>query len=118
MNSIEVKGLDELIKYTEDMTLKPSEEKAAMKMALAPAKAKLEADTPKGYTKKLSQIKEKITREDFATVGKLSLGAWWDIFNEYGTSRTKKHVGFFERSINDTQDIVLSILTTNLLNKK
>lgn len=117
MNGIEIEGLEELTQFTEDMTITESDERKAMKKALEPVAKQLTDDTPKGATKKLSKVRISIVREEFATVGKVRLGAWWDMFQEFGTSRSKKHVGFFERSINSTQDKAIEILSNELLNK-
>jgi HK97 gp10 family phage protein len=118
MNEIEISGFDELISFNDNMILTEADEQRAMKKAIEPAAKKLEEDTPKGHTKKLSKVKISIVREEFAVVGKLRLGAWWDLFQEFGTSQSKKNVGFFERSINSTEDEVIGILTDELLNKK
>jgi HK97 gp10 family phage protein len=118
MNGIEVNGLDELTEFFEEMTLTEADERKAMKKAMEPVAKQLETDTPKGSTKKLSKVKISIVREDFATVGKIRLGAWWDIFQEFGTSKSKKNAGFFERSINSTNDKAIGILANELLNKK
>lgn len=118
MSGIEILGFDELLNFNDDMSITEADEKKAMKKAIEPAAIKLEEDTPKGKTKRLSKVKISIVREEFATAGKLRLGAWWDLFQEFGNSKSKKNVGFFERSINSTQDEVIGILTDQLLNKK
>lgn len=118
MDAIEVNGLNELMTFVDDMTITEADERKAMKKAIEPVAEKLTADTPKGKTKKLSNVKMSVVREEFATVGKLRLGAWWDTFQEFGTSKSKKNAGFFERSINSTQNEAIEILFEKLLNKK
>lgn len=118
MNGVEVEGFEGLTELIGDMNVTTEDERRAMKKALNPVQNKLERDTPKGYTKKLSKIKVSIKKDGFATVGVVKLGAWWDIFQEFGTSYQKSNVGFFDRSVQETTKEVLKILYDELLNSK
>lgn len=115
MATIEIDGFEDLEKLLQDMTITPADEKKAMKKALEPIAQEVERNAPedKGNLKK--QIKTSVKKEDFATVGEVKLGAWYSIFNEFGTSQSKKNVGFFERSVNKTKDEAIKILTNELL---
>lgn len=117
MSEIEIDGLNDIISFNENLIITEADERKAMKKALEPVAKQLTDDTPKGATKKLSKVKISMVREGFATVGNIRLGAWWDMFQEFGTSKSKKHVGFFERSVNSTQDKAVEILSNELLNK-
>jgi len=114
-NSIEISGFTEFENLLHDMTISDAEEKKAMKLAIIPIKDALEQATPEGKTGKLEKIKTTVKKEGFATVGTLKLGAFWGMFQEYGTSTQRAHVGFFENTIRHTEGSALSILTRELL---
>jgi len=117
MNSIELSGFSELENLLHDMTISEAKEKRAMKLAIAPMKAALELATPAGKTGKLKKIKTSVKKEGFATVGILRAGAFWGMFQEFGTSQQRAHVGFFENTIRRTERTALAILTNELLGR-
>lgn len=117
MNGIEISGFDDFENLLQDMTISDLDEKKAMKKAIEVIAVGVERDTPIGNSGKLKKIKRSIKKEVFATVGKIELGAFYGMFDEYGTSHSKKHVGFFETSVNRTQDQAIEVLKNELLNK-
>lgn len=114
-NGIELSGFPELENLLHDMTISDAKEKAAMRLAIIPIKEGLVQATPKGKTRKLMDIKTTVKKEGFATVGTLKLGAFWGMFQEFGTSRQRAHVGFFENTIRRTESSALAILTREML---
>lgn len=117
-NGIELEGFEETEDLIKNMVITEEDEKRAMRAALNSPKKKLVQDTPKGFTKRLSKVKMSIKKDGFATVGIIKLGAWWDKFQEFGTSQQKHHAGFFDRSINSTTDEFMKILYEELLKNK
>lgn len=114
-NSIEISGFDELENLLHNMTISDAQEKKAMKLAIVPIKEGLEQDTPRGKSGKLAKIITTVKKDGFATVGTLKLGAFYGMFQEYGTSRQRAHVGFFETVIRRTENEALAILTREML---
>lgn len=114
---IEMTGFEDVENLLKDMTIDEADEKRAIKKAIEPIKVGLEKDTPKGETSKLSKVKTTIKKEGMATVGIVKAGAWWDIFQEFGTSQQKSNVGYFDKSIRSTEDEALKILSKELLDK-
>ncbi len=114
---IELEGFDELEKYIEDMTLTDSDKTKAMRAAITPIAEEVEKNTPVRTGALKKSIKTQVKKEDMTTVGVVRMGEYYDIFQEFGTSQQKANVGFFERSINKTQDKAIGILTEELLNK-
>lgn len=111
---IEYSGFDELESLIQDMVITDQDERKAMKAAIKSVYDKTQNATPvRSTTLKKSEVMQ-VKKEDFATVGIVRYGVFWDLFNEFGTSKDKSHVGFFERAVNDTNDEVISILTENL----
>ena len=116
MSGVEVTGFEDLTELLKDMTITDADEKKSMKKALSIAARKVETNTPirRG---KLNKIKIKVKKDGFGTVGTISLGMFYGMFLEYGTSQDKKHVGFFDRSINETTKETLKVLAEELLSK-
>lgn len=115
MASIEIDGFDDLEELLHDMTITEEDEKKAMKKALEPITNEIEKNAPESTKRLKNQIKSTVKKEDFATVGEIKLGAWYSGFQEFGTSTSKKNVGFFERSVNSTQNDAIQILSRELL---
>lgn len=115
--SIEVEGLEELGRALENSLVTKEEEKAAMKKAIEPARAHLESDSPKGETGKLAKVKATVRQEDFNTTGVVKSNAFYDKFQDWGTSEQKANVGYFDKSIENTTDEVIGILGKELLSK-
>lgn len=117
MDGMEITGFEELQSFLTGMTMSESDEKKAMKIAIAPIATEVKNNTPQGYSKKLMNIKTTVTKEGFATVGTVKLGMFYGMFQEFGTSRSKRNAGFFERSVNATQDKAILILANEILKK-
>ena len=115
MSRIEIEGWDDLEKTLSELTIDKSKERVAMKTAIQPVAKELKANTPKGKTRRLSNVKAVVKQEEFATVGIVRSDAFYDIFQNYGTSKSKKNVGYFDKSIDSTQDLVIEVLAKTLL---
>lgn len=118
MATIEIEGFEELEQILQDMTITDAQEKRAMKKALEPIYEEVMRNAPESTGNLKRQIKTSVKKEDFSTIGTVKLGAWYSLFNEFGTSRNKSHIGFFERSVNSTKDEAIKILTEELLKLK
>lgn len=116
-NSIEIEGFEELETMLQNMTITEADERKAMQKAIEPIYNEVAANAPERTGNLKKQIKKQVVQEGFATVGVIKLGAWYSLFNEFGTSKSKKNVGFFERAVNKTQAEAVSILSKELLNK-
>lgn len=115
MNGIEIDGMEELQNLLQDMSLSEADEKKAMKKAITPVSNEVQRNTPYRTGRLKKSVKATVKKEGFATVGIVRTGQFYDIFEEYGTSKSKKNVGFFERSVNKTQNEAISILANELL---
>lgn len=113
---VEIEGLDELEKMLQEMTITPEAEAKALRMALQPVKSAVERNTPVGATGKLKgSVKIQVKRDGFGIAGVVKLGRFYDRFQEFGTSKSKKHVGFFDKAVNQSQDEAVKILADQLL---
>lgn len=116
-NGIEIDGLDEFTDMLEDMTIDEADEKEAMRKAIKPIADEVKKNSPVGKTGKLKKVTQAVKKDGLATVGTVKTKAWYDIFQEFGTSRQKKNVGYFERSVKNTEDKAAEILANELLDK-
>lgn len=110
MSEILVDGFAEFEEMLKDMTISEEDEKKFLRKAIKPIAEGLKKDTPKGYTGKLAKVKTAVKREELLTVATVKAGAWWDIFQEFGTSKTKKNIGYFDKSVQNSQDEAFRIL--------
>src|SRR3712207_1740045 len=101
----------------EGMTIDEADEKKAIRNAIRPIAEEIEKNTPIGSTGKLKKISKTVKKEGLATVGIVRTKAFYDIFQEFGTSEQKKNVGYFDRSVKNTENEALNILSKELLNK-
>ncbi|CUU45470.1 HK97-gp10 family putative phage morphogenesis protein [Clostridium beijerinckii] len=116
MSGIELDGFEELEALLQDMTLTEADEKKAMKDGIDVIYNAVESNTPVGETGKMKkEIKTKVSKDDFSVTGQVIMGAWYTGFEEFGTSQQKHHVGFFERSVNSSQNEALEVLAKGLL---
>lgn len=116
-NCIQVEGFEELESLLEDMTITEADEKKAMRAAINPIAEEVEKDTPEDTRELKESIKKQVKKEELATVGFVRMGKFYDIFQEFGTSKSKKNAGFFERAVNRSKDEAVKILGDKLLDK-
>ena len=116
-DGIEVEGMEEFTDMLADMTIDEADEKKAMREAIKPIADEVERNSPVGYTGKLKKISKTVKKEGLATVGIVRTKVFYDIFQEFGTSKQKKNVGYFDRSVKNTEDEAVEILAKELLDK-
>ena len=117
MSGIEIEGMDEFTKMLEDMTISEADEKKAMRKAIKPIADEVEKNSPVGKTGRLKKVSKTVKKDGLATVGVVRTSTWYDKFQEFGTSQQKHNIGYFERSVKDTEDEALEILSKELLDK-
>lgn len=117
MKAIEIDGFEELEELLLDMTITETDEKKAMKKAIQAIAEEVESNSPERTGRLKRNIKTVVKKDGFATVGVVKLNAIHSIFQEFGTSKQKAHVGFFERSVSKAQNESISILGKELLGK-
>ena len=115
MSGFELSGFEELETLLQDMTLTEAEEKKAVKKSIDVIAKVVESNTPTKTGNMKKQIKTTVSKDDFSITGTLKMGAFYSMFEEFGTSQQKNHVGFFERSVNSTQNEALEVLAKELL---
>ena len=117
MSEIILEGCEELEKLFDNMILSQIDKRKAVKNGIKVIADGLEKDTPKGPTGELAEIKVTVREKDLATEGLARSKAFYDIFQEFGTSEQKAHVGYFENSVNSNSNKALSEMAEVIFNK-
>lgn len=105
MNDWDLSGLNELVTICNEMEISDTKERKALNIGgeILLKSAIENAPELTGYTEK--SIKKKITKNDDGdTSCVISVNAWDAGFNEWGSSKNKNHIGFFENAIDDKLD--------------
>lgn len=113
--SIDIDGFEDFEELIQKMTVTEATQRKAMKKAIEPIAFEVEKNTPERTGTLKKSIIRTVKKDGLAVVGIVRMGKFYDIFQEFGTSHSKSHVGFFERSVNRTQDEAISILKKELL---
>lgn len=116
VDGIETEGMEEFSEMLEGMTIDETDEKKAMRNAIEPIATEIEKNTAK-RSGKLSKLSKTVKKEGLATVGMVRTKQWYDIFEEFGDSGSKHNIGYFERSVRNTEDKATGILAKELLDK-
>ena len=113
-------GFDEFIDLCSNMKLDDVEVANALKRTLKVPKANVQKNAPKlkGLTKK--SVKIKVKKNVFGgCTGIVYLNNFQAMFQEFRNIRqTGKHVGWFERSIRESEADVIRALKTELVDQK
>ena len=108
MSYIELEGFEEFEEFIKNMALDTLTKKQSVRAGIKEIAKGLEEDSPVGPTGELSEIKTSVKENALAIEGTAKSEAFYDIFQEYGTSEQKAHVGYFERSVEANTDAAIS----------
>lgn len=113
---IEIEGLEEFTNFLSEMTIDEADESKAVRLAIEPIAKEIEKNTKK-RSGKLAKISKTVKKQGLATAGIVKTKQFYDIFEEFGTSTAKHNVGYFEKSVKNTEDEAIKILAEILLGK-
>lgn len=114
---IKLEGYEEFEKLLENMVFSVEDKKKSVRNGIKVIAKHLEEDSPKGKTGKLSKVKTKIKDEGLYTEAIAYSSAFYDVFQEFGTSEQKSHVGYFDRSVKNNKDEAIEAVAKILLGK-
>lgn len=116
-SGIEIEGFEDFSRFLGDMVLDMGTKRKAVREGINVVAKDLEENTPVGSTGELSEIKVTVRESFLAVEGIARSKAFYDIFQEFGTSEQKAHVGYFERSVTESEDEAVSRLARVIFNK-
>lgn len=108
MSSIELDGFDEFEKFVSDMVLSESDKRKAVRSGIKIVAKEIESNSPVGKSKQLAKIKIKVKNTGLATEATANSKAFYDVFQEFGTSEQKANVGYFERAVENSKGEAIS----------
>lgn len=110
MNGITITGLDELISYLDGIEISEQLESKALKTGGEILKENVIKNTPDLTGAMKKSIKGGIKRVNGNKVYSVYSSQWDIVFADTGSSKNKKYVGFFERSIEEKIDEVAEVM--------
>lgn len=118
MSSLELEGFEEFEKLiNEEMVLDEATKRKALRKGIKIIGKSIEKYSPVGKTGKLSKIKIRIKNTGVATEALASSGAFYDIFQNFGTSEQKAHVGYFDRAVEEKAEEAIKAVAEELFRK-
>ena len=115
-----LEGFDEFIDLCSDMKIEDEEVAVVLKRTLSIPKDRVKKNAPKlsGLTKK--SIKIKVKKNPFGgCTGTIYLNNFQAMFQEFRNVRQSgKHIGWFERSIRESEDDFVQSLRVELIDRK
>ena len=111
-SNFKIEGVEELKKYLENNEMSEQKERNILKKVGEIIKSEVEKNTPKktGKLKRNVRVKIKKLYGGTSVVVDFNNNVFWDIFQELGTSKQRKNIGFFSRSINNVEGEVLRVI--------
>lgn len=111
-SNFKIEGVEELKKYLENNEMSEQKERNILKKVGEIIKSEVEKNTPKktGKLKKNVMVKIKKLYGGTSVIVDFNNNVFWDIFQEFGTSKQRKNIGFFSRSINNVEEEVLRVI--------
>ena len=77
----------------------------------------IEDNSPVGKTGKLAKVKRKIKNTGLAIEGIANSSAFYDVFQDIGTSQQKKNVGYFDRAVESSVNEAIKVSTEVVFSK-
>lgn len=108
--SFNINGMDELMREFEKGAISDSDKERALTKAVNPLEKSIVDNSPVD-TGDLKNSWKKEVKNNKATVSSNERYAY---ILEYGSSHTKKHMGYFSNAIEDAEDEVLNIIENEL----
>ncbi|MFR7934287.1 MAG: hypothetical protein ACLU4S_02510 [Clostridium perfringens] len=114
--TIELEGFEEVEELLRDLELDEFTKKRAVKTGIDIIANSIESNSPK-KTGRLSKIKRIVKNTGLAIEGTANSTAFYDVFQDIGTSQQKKNVGYFDRAVDSSINEALKASTEVLFSK-
>lgn len=115
MMGIEIKGFDDIFNELDDMNISDKKKRKALKESSGIIKQEIEDNSPKYTGKMKKRWQNKIKRFDGNLGFEIRGDTVQDIYNEFGSSKNKKHIGFFSKAVDRTADKAVDIIVKEIL---
>lgn len=113
--AIEIKGFDDIFKELDDMNISDKKKRRVFRDSSEVIKQAIEDNSPVRSGKMQKRWKSTIKRFDGNLGFEIKGNTVQDIENEFGSSKNKKHIGFFSNAVDKTADKAVNIIIKGVL---
>lgn len=113
--AIEINGFDDIFKDLDDMNISDKKKRIALREGAEIIKQAVIDNSPVRTGKMKKRWKSSIKRFDGNLGFEVKGDTVEDIYNEFGSSDNKKHIGFFSNAVDKVADITVSIIAKGVL---
>lgn len=110
----EIIGFDDIFEELKRMEISESRKRSALNNAGDILEEGIKPNLPRKSGKYQETTEKQIKRLDEGLSVIVKSKAWWDIFQEYGTSKQKKNIGSFEKGVNQSADKAVQAIIKEL----
>lgn len=108
--ALEIKGFDDVFKDLDDMNISDTKKRRALRNGAEIILNSIQKNSPKRSGSLKDRWKSKITRIDGDLGFEIKGDTLQDIYNEFGSSDNKKHIGFFSNAVDQVSNKAINII--------
>ncbi|MGG7145061.1 HK97-gp10 family putative phage morphogenesis protein [Clostridium nigeriense] len=113
--AIEIKGFDDIFKDLDDMNISDRKKRKALKEGSEIVIQAVIDNSPVATGKMKKRWKSRIKRFDGNLGFEIRGDTVQDIENEFGSSKNKKHIGFFSSAVDKVSDKAVNVIAEEVL---
>lgn len=113
--AIEIKGFDDIFKDLDDMNISDKKKRKALKEGAEIVRQAVIDNSPEASGQMKKRWKSKIKRFDGDLGFEIKGDTVQDIENEFGSSKNKKHIGFFSNAVDKVTDKAVNSISKGVL---
>ncbi len=115
--AIEIKGFEDVFENLDDMNISDKKKRAALKEGAEIVRQAVIDNSPVATGNMKKRWKSKIKRFDGNLGFEIRGDTMQDIENEFGSSKNKKHIGFFSKAVDGASDKAVRLIAKEVLKK-
>lgn len=113
--AIEIKGFEDIFKDLDDMDISDKKKRKALKEGAEIVMQAVIDNSPEASGQMKKRWKSTIKRFDGNLGFEIKGDTVQDIENEFGSSKNKKHIGFFSNAVDKVSDKAVNIIAKGVL---
>ena len=115
MIDVQFEGLDDVLEALKDLEISEQKQRAVLSKCGDMVKNTVTNASPSvsGYIR--NSIKKSNKKVDGAVAVEVKVTGWDSLFQEFGSSKVKKHVGKFANAVDSVEDKVAELIALELL---
>lgn len=113
--AIEIKGFDDIFKDLDDMNISDRKKRAVLREGAEIVRQSVIDNSPVRSGQMKKRWKSSIKRFDGNLGFEVKGDTVQDIENEFGSSKNKKHIGFFSNAVDKVSDKAVNIIAKGVL---